>query len=75
MNNKRSLIIRIVAIALCALLVLGIVTAALSAFAAGSIEPALGSRDMKQPIILAAAAGALVVVCIVVPKIAKKKEQ
>ena len=70
MNNKRSLIIRIVAIAMCALLVLGIVTAALSAFAAGPMEPVTGSRDMKQPIILAVAAAVLLAACVIVPKLA-----
>ncbi|MBR4728591.1 MAG: hypothetical protein IK080_11955 [Clostridia bacterium] len=74
MNNKRALIIRIVAIVLCALLVLGIVTAALSAFAAGP-APVTGSRDMKEPIFLAVAAAVLLAACILVPKIAKKKEQ
>lgn len=75
MKNRRSLIVRIVAIVLCALLVLGIATAALSAFAADLTQPLTGSRDMKQPIILAAVAAVLILACIVVPKIAKKKEQ
>ena len=74
MNNKRTLIVRIVAIVLCALLVLGIVTAALYAFAAGS-APVTGSRDMKQPILLAVIAAALLAACVIVPKLARKKEQ
>lgn len=75
MKNKRSLIVRIVAIALCALLVLGIATAALSAFAADLAQPMTGSRDMKQPIILAVVAVVLIAVCVIVPRLVKKNDQ
>lgn len=69
--KKRSLIVRIVAIVLCALMVLGIVAGAISAFASEA-APATGSTSQKIPIIIGILAVLLVTACIVMPKFKKK---
>jgi surface glycoprotein (TIGR04207 family) len=73
--NKRNLFVRITAIFLCALMVLSVVTAALYAFAA---EPAVvaspdtGSESMVWVIVAAVAAVAVIIGCLVMPKMKKK---
>ena len=67
---KRNLIIRIVAIFLCALMVLSVVTAALYAFAAESTAPAFspetGSSDAVVWVIVAIAIAVIAIsVCLI----------
>lgn len=76
--NKRSLFVRIVAIVLCAVMVLGVVTAAISVFAAdasvlASASPDTGSRSHVWVIVAAAVAIAVIAVCLLLPKFVKKK--
>ncbi len=74
--NKRNLFVRITAIILCALMVLSVVTVALYAFAAEPVaavaSPETGSESMIWVIISAVAAVAVIVGCLVVPKMKKK---
>lgn len=73
--NKRNLFVRITAIVLCALMVLSIVTVALYAFAAEPVavaSPDTGSESMVWVIISAVAAVAVILGCLVVPKMKKK---
>lgn len=74
--NKRNLFVRITAIVLCALMVLSVVTAALYAFAAeptaAAASPETGSESMTWVIIAAVAAVAVIVGCLVAPKMKKK---
>lgn len=72
--NKRNLFVRITAIVLCALMVLSVVTVALYAFAAeptAVASPATGSESMTWVIVAAVAAIAVIVGCLVVPKMKK----
>ena len=73
--NKRNLFVRIVAIVLCALMVLSVVTVALYAFAAEPTSvaalPETGNESMTWVIIAAVAAIAVIVGCLVVPKMKK----
>lgn len=72
--KRHNLFVRIVAILLCAIMVLGVATAAISAFAAdGTTVPDTGSADMTMVIVIAALAVALIVGCAVLPKFLKKK--
>ncbi len=72
--NKRNLFVRITAIVLCALMVLSVVTVAFYAFAAEPdivATPETGSESMTWVIIAAVAAIAVIVGCLVVPKMKK----
>ena len=71
--NKRNLFIRIVAILLCAIMVLGVGTAALTAFAAGpdAFAPDTGSQPMVWVIIAVVAAVAVIAGCMIIPKMKK----
>lgn len=73
---KRNLIIRIVAIALCAIMVLSVVTVAITAFAADAsvlMSPETGSGNTTVWIIGAVAVALLAIVaCVVLPKMKKK---
>lgn len=71
--KRHNLFVRIVAILLCAIMLLGVVTAAISAFAADASVPETGSSDMTWFIVAAAVAVAVIVGCIVLPKFLKKK--
>lgn len=71
--KRHNLFVRIVAILLCAIMVLGVVTAAISAFAADGTVPDTGSGDMTWVIIAAVLAVVVIVGCIVLPKFLKKK--
>ena len=75
--QKRSLFVRITAIVLCAIMVLGVVTAALYAFAADDAvlfaAPAqTGSPNNPWVIIAVVVALAVVVGCAFIPKMKKK---
>lgn len=74
--NKRNLFVRITAIFLCALMVLGVVTVALYAFAAeptaAVAAPDTGSESMTWVIIAVVAAVAVIIGCLVAPKMKKK---
>lgn len=73
--KKNSIIVRIVAIVLCAIMVLGVVTAAFSAFAASPdavSAPDTGSQPMIWVIITAVVAIAVIAGCLIIPKINKK---
>lgn len=73
--NKRNLFVRITAIVLCALMILSVVTAALYAFAAepaAVASPDTGSESMTWVVIAVVAAFAVIVGCLVVPKMKKK---
>ncbi|MBQ8764048.1 MAG: LPXTG cell wall anchor domain-containing protein [Clostridia bacterium] len=73
--NKRNLFVRITAIFLCALMILSVVTAALYAFAAETSAVALpdtGSESMTWVIIAVVAAVAVIIGCLVAPKMKKK---
>jgi hypothetical protein len=70
----RNLFVRIVAIILCAVMILSVVTAALYAFAADVSavpSPATGSANMTWVIVAVVAAVAVIACCLVIPK-AKK---
>lgn len=71
--KRHNLFVRIVAIILCAIMVLGVATAAISAFAADGTVPDTGSSDMTMVIVVAALAVAVIVGCLVLPKFLKKK--
>ena len=73
--NTRNLFVRITAIFLCALMVLSVVTAALYAFAAEPsvvASPDTGSESMVWVIVAAVAAVAVIIGCLVMPKMKKK---
>ena len=73
--KDRSLFVRIVAIILCALMVGGALTAAISAFAADvnlAASPDTGSRNVWV-IVAAVVAVAVIVLCLLLPKFTKKK--
>lgn len=70
----RNIFIRIMALILCAVMLLGVVTAALYAFAAEPAAvsaPATGSENMTWVIVAVVAAVAVIIGCLVVPKIKK----
>ncbi len=70
----RNLFVRIVAIILCAVMILSVVTAALYAFAAepsAVASPETGSANMTWVIVAVVAAVAVIACCLVIPK-AKK---
>jgi hypothetical protein len=74
--QKRNLFIRIVAIALCAIMILSVVSAALYVFAADVstvASPDTGSPDGTTTVIavVAAVAVLIVVACLVIPKLKK----
>ncbi len=74
--NKRNLFVRITAIILCAIMVLGVFSAAIYAMAydADAVPtPVTGSPDNTVPILIAVAAILAIVACIVVPRLKKKK--
>ena len=75
--NKRNLFVRITALVLCAIMLLGVVTAALYAFAAEDAvlyaAPAqTGSPDNTWVIIAVIVALLIVVACAFIPKFKKK---
>lgn len=71
----RNLFVRIVALVLCAIMVLGVVTVALYALAAeptaAAPSPETGSANMTWVIVAAVAAVAVIAGCLVIPKIKK----
>ncbi|MBQ2841627.1 MAG: hypothetical protein IJE72_01170 [Clostridia bacterium] len=72
--NKRNLFVRIVAILLCAIMVLGVGTAAITAFAAGPdsvAAPNTGSQPMLWVVIAVVAAIAVIAGCLIIPKVKK----
>lgn len=75
--NKRNLFVRITAIVLCAIMVLSVVSAAIYAFAADETVQAAsvntGSPDNTWVIVAIVAAILVVVACVVIPMINKKK--
>lgn len=73
--RKRNMFVRITAIILCALMILGVFSAAIYAFAAdvsATPSPATGSPDNTWLIIVAVLAILAIVACVVVPKLKKK---
>lgn len=74
MKNK-SIVVRIVAVFLCALMVLSAVTVAITAFAASpdsAAAPDTGSESMVWVIVSVVAAVLVIVGCLIIPKIKKK---
>lgn len=76
--KKRSLVVRVVALVLCAVMVIGVVTAAISVFAAdmsvlSAPSPDTGSKNQVWVIAAAIVAVAVVAVCLLLPKFTKKK--
>ncbi len=75
--DKRNIVVRIIAILLCVIMVLGVGTAALTAFAAEEIAvtsmPDTGSPEMVWVIVAVVAAVAVIAGCLVIPKVTKKK--
>lgn len=72
--NNRNIFVRIVAILLCAVIILGVVTAALSAFATDAAvlsAPDTGSQSMIWVVVAVVAALGAIVACLVIPKIKK----
>ena len=72
--NKRNIFVRIVAIVLCVIMVLGVATAAITAFAAdvdAVAAPDTGSQPMLWVVIAVVAAIAVIAGCLVIPKIKK----
>lgn len=63
--QKRTLLVRIVAIILCALILLGAFTAAITAFAAETIEPTANTGSNPKLVWIAVAAIVAVVVAVV----------
>ena len=73
--KDRSLFVRIVAIILCALMVGGALTAAISAFAADvnlAASPDTGSRNNVWVIVAAVVAVAVIVLCLLLPNLRKR---
>lgn len=73
---KRNLIVRIVAIFLCALMVLSVITAALYSFAADASatpSPDTGSGSVVWVIAAVAVAVIAIAVCLIMPKMKKDK--
>lgn len=68
MQNKRKLIIRIIAIILCAIMVLGVVTVALNAFAAETVPTTGSSKNFIWFIVAGCAALAAIIVLAVTQK-------
>lgn len=71
---KKNLFVRIVAILLCAVIILGVATAALSAFAADAAvlsAPDTGSQSMIWVVVAVVAALGAIAACLVIPKIKK----
>lgn len=76
--KNRSVIVRIVALVLCAVMVIGVVTAAISVFAADASmltapSPDTGSKNQIWVITAAVVAVAVIAVCLLLPKFTKKK--
>lgn len=75
--KNRNIFVRIVAIVLCAIMVLGVATAAITAFAAEetmlAASPNTGSPQMVWVVVAVVAAVAVIACCLVIPKISKKK--
>ena len=75
--HKRNLFVRITAIVLCAIMILGVFTVALYAFAAEPTAQAAvvetGSSNNSWIIVAVVAAILVVATCIVVPRVSKKK--
>ena len=75
--KKRNLFVRIMAIALCVIMVLGVVAVAFTAFAAEPTATAAvvetGSPNNTGVIVAVVAAILVVAACIVVPRMSKKK--
>ena len=71
--KKNGIIVRIVAIILCVIMILGIATAALTAFAldAEAVPPDTGSQPMVWVIVAVVAAVAVIAGCLVIPKMKK----
>lgn len=73
----RNMFIRVVAIILCAIMVLGVVTVAFYAFAAdadavtASMSPDTGSESMVWVIAAVVAAVAVIAGCLIIPKMKK----
>jgi hypothetical protein len=69
----RNIFVRIVAIILCAVMILSVVTAALYAFAAEATVPSpeTGSANMTWVVVAVVAAIAVIAGCLVIPKIKK----
>ncbi len=72
--KKRNLIIRIIAIALCALMVLGIITVAIYAFAETPGEPLPSTGSNDTALIFAIAAAVAIVAAIICIVLSKKKK-
>ncbi len=72
----RNLFVRITALVLCAIMIIGVVTVAFYAFAAEPTAavsaPETGSENMTWVIVAVVAAIAVIAGCLVVPKIKKK---
>lgn len=63
--QKRTLLVRIVAILLCALIILGAFTVAITAFAAETVEPIVNTGSDPKLIWIAVAAVVAVIVAVV----------
>ena len=80
MNNKRNIFIRVMAIVLVAILVLGVVAVGISALAAedgvllAAPSPETGSRSNILVIVAIIVAVLLIVICMILPKLKKKDE-
>ncbi|MBQ7546952.1 MAG: hypothetical protein IJT41_08305 [Clostridia bacterium] len=73
MNNKRTLIVRIVAIVLAALMVLSLGAVLIQTFAVDGVPITGSGAHSKLPIFILIGAVALVAVCVIVPTLTKKK--
>ena len=76
--KKRNLMVRVVAILLALLIVGGALAVALSALAAPADMPFIDTGDaseapLRMPLIIGGAALALILLCLIVPKLTKKK--
>ena len=75
--HKRNLFVRITAIVLCAIMILGVFTVALYAFAADPTAQAAavetGSPNNTWVVVAVVAAILVIAACIVVPRVSKKK--
>ncbi|MCR5150064.1 MAG: hypothetical protein K6B52_02415 [Clostridiales bacterium] len=76
MKNKRNLFVRIIAILMCALMLLGVFSLLLNVFAFESSAPATGSSRLPFWFIIAGAVAVVaVIVCLAVPKKSKKENE
>lgn len=73
MNKRRTLIIRIVAIAMAALMVLSVGAVLFQTFALDGTPVTGSSPNSKLPVFILIGAVAVIAICVIIPTMKKKK--